>query len=66
MLDAFARTVHQSTGFLQSAGSKSLLSKDMHLPRNTSSSDVTDGSHKVCVLCYLPACILHVMFIIHH
>jgi len=63
MLDAFARPSHQSTGFLQTLGSKSLLSKDVHgaIPRNTSSSDVTD-THKVrvCLLCCLPVYILHV------
>lgn len=55
VLDTFARSSHQSTGFLQSAGSKS-LSKDMHgLPRNPSSSDVTDGAHKVIALLCCPA-----------
>jgi len=50
MLETFARTSHQSTGFLQSAGSKPLLSKDVHgIPRNTSASDVTEGARKVCV-----------------
>lgn len=49
LLDTFARHVHQSTGFLQLVGSKSHLSKDIHsMPRNTSSSDVTEGAHKVC------------------
>jgi len=56
MLDTFARSGHQSTGFLQSAGTKSMFSKDVHgnLPRNTSSSDVTEGAHKVLYvfLCY--------------
>ena len=63
MLDTFARSGHQSTGFLQSVGSKPVLSKDVHgyMPRNTSSADVTEGGHKVCacvnmhVLSSLPA-----------
>jgi len=47
LVDTFARGAHQSTGFLQSAGSKP-LHKDIHgMPRNTSASDVTDGAHKV-------------------
>ena len=46
MLDTFARSSHQSTGFLQSAGSKSL-----NMPRNPSSTDVTDTAHKVLIFC---------------
>ena len=61
LIDTFARGAHQSTGFLQSVGSKSVLSKDVHgsMPRNTSCSDVTEGARKVCVLCCLPANVLH-------